>query len=150
MSLPYPPDKPAQAALARRGGNVVINELAAKRLGFKDPRQAVGKTFGAAYVDNELGLVPSTIIGVVKDSRFRSIKQPIDPIMFPNSAPAHSHMIVRFNGDPAEVRAGVGRYGSRSPPTSRSTPSSATMSSRNCTRPTTRGRRSSPPSPCWR
>ena len=110
MSLPYPPDKIAQAALAKRGGNIVINELAAKRLGFKDPAQAVGKTFGTGLVENEFGLVPSTIIGVVKDSRFRSVKEPLDPILFQNTRSGpHSYMIVRFRGDPAEVRAGVER-----------------------------------------
>jgi putative ABC transport system permease protein len=61
-------------------------------------------------VENELGLVPSTIIGVVKDSRFRSVKEPIDPILFQNSRSGpHSYMIVRFRGEPAEVRAGVER-----------------------------------------
>jgi putative ABC transport system permease protein len=110
MSLPYPPDKAAQAALAKRGANIVINELAAKRLGFSDPAQAVGKTFGAALVDNELGLVPSTIVGVVKDSRFRSVKEPLDPILFQHArAGPHSYMIVRFTGDPAEVRARVAK-----------------------------------------
>ena len=110
MSLPYPPDDAAQAALVKRGGNIVINELAAKRLGSDDPSRAVGKTFGAGLVDNEFGLVPATIIGVVKDSRFRSIKEPLDPIMFQNSRTGpHSQMIVRFQGDPAAVRDGVAR-----------------------------------------
>jgi putative ABC transport system permease protein len=110
MTVPYPPDKKAEAALVQRGGNIVINELAAKRLGFSDPSKAIGKTFGAALVDNELGLVPATIIGVVKDSRFRSVKEPLDPIMFQKSNfGPHSTMIVRFRGDPAAVREGVGR-----------------------------------------
>ena len=110
MSLPFPPDEAVQAALVKRGGNIVINELAAKRLGFNDPSKAVGKTFGAALVENELGLVPATIIGVVKDSRFRSVHEPIDPIMFLNAPTGtHSNMIVRFRGDPAAARAGVER-----------------------------------------
>jgi len=85
----------------------VVNELAVKRLGISDPAKAIGKSFGAALVDNELGLVPVTIVGVVKDSRFRSVKEPLDPIMFGNSHDGHSHMIVRFRGDPAAVRAEV-------------------------------------------
>jgi putative ABC transport system permease protein len=68
----------------------VINELAAKRLGFNDPAQIVGKTFRAAIVDNEIGLVPVTVAGVVKDARFRDIKQPLDPIMFVNSNSGHT------------------------------------------------------------
>jgi putative ABC transport system permease protein len=109
-SLPFPPDKDAQRALAARGANIVINELAAQRLGFRHPADIVGKTFRAAIVDNEIGLVPVTVIGVVKDSRFRSIKQPLDPIMFINQRAGgggHTHMIVRFKGDPEAVRRGL-------------------------------------------
>jgi hypothetical protein len=50
-----------------------------------------------------------TVAGVVKDARFRDIKQPLDPIMFVNSNNGHTHMIVRFNGDPRAARAGVER-----------------------------------------
>jgi putative ABC transport system permease protein len=88
----------------------VINELAARRLGFQDPRRAVGQTVRAGIVENEIGLVPVTIIGVVKDTRFRSMREPIDPIMFQNTwAGPHTHMIVRFTGDPTAARAGVER-----------------------------------------
>ena len=109
MSLPFPPDDASQRALAARGANVVINELAAKRLGFSNPADAVGKTYRAALVDNEIGLVPVTIVGVVKDSRFRSIRQPLDPIMFLNarSGGGHGQMIVRYHGDPEAVRRGL-------------------------------------------
>jgi putative ABC transport system permease protein len=107
MTLPYPPDPAAEKALAQRGGNIVVNELAAQRLGFKNPSDIVGKTFRAAIVDNEIGLVPVTVVGVVKDSRFRSVKDPLDPIMFSNTNSGHTHMIVRFRGDPAPVRSSV-------------------------------------------
>ena len=107
MTLPYPPDDGAQRAMAQRGGNIVVNALATKRLGFKTPADAVGKTLKAAIVDNEIGLVPVTIIGVVKDSRFRSVKLPLDPIMFANWNSGHTHMIVRYTGDPQAVRARV-------------------------------------------
>ena len=110
MSTPYPQDLVAERALAARGGNIVINELAARRLGFQDPAQAVGKTFRAAIVDNEIGLVPVTVIGVVRDARFRSMREPLDPIMFINTdLGPHTHMIVRFRGEPAQARAAVER-----------------------------------------
>src|SRR3712207_8387940 len=109
MGRPFPPDPAAGRALAARGGNIVINELAARRLGFNDPKEIVGKSCRAAIVDNEIGLVPVTVIGVVKDARFRSVKLPLDPIMFSNTRSGHSYMIVRFRGDPAAVRAGVER-----------------------------------------
>ena len=109
MTLPFPQDLNAERALAARGANVVINELAARRLGYRNPADAVGRTFRAALVDNEIGLVPVTIVGVVRDARFRSVRLPLDPIMFLNSNTGHSHIIVRFNGNPATVRAGVER-----------------------------------------
>ena len=152
MSLPYPPDEAAQKALAQRGGNIVINELAAKRLGFNDPSKAVGKTFGAALVENELGLVPATIIGVVKDSRFRSVKEPLDPIMFLEYAHRHSQphdrpLPRRSGGGPRRGRAGME---ARSRPMFRSAPNSARTESASFTRRKTRGRKSSPPSRCSR
>jgi putative ABC transport system permease protein len=108
MSLPFPATAESQRALAARGANVVITELAAERLGFRDVGQAVGKTLRAGLVENEFGLVPVTIVGVVRDARFRSMREPLDPIMFQNTRTGqHSHMIVRFQGDPAAVRAGV-------------------------------------------
>jgi putative ABC transport system permease protein len=109
MTLPYPPEPATQQALAARGGNVVINELAAKRIGFNNPADAVGKTYKAALVDNEYGLVPVTIVGVVGDARFRSVKEPLDPIIFQFTRSGHTHMIVRFRGDPEAVRGGVER-----------------------------------------
>ena len=107
MTLPFPPDDAAQRALAARGANIVINELAARRLGFRDPGQAVGRTFRAALVDNEIGLVPVTIIGVVGDARFRNVRIPIDPIMFQNTNIGHTHIAARFDGNPAQVRAAI-------------------------------------------
>ena len=95
--------------MAERGVNIVVNELAARRMGFRDPADAVGKTLRAALVDNEIGLVPVTVIGVVRDARFRSVKLPLDPIIFQNANQGHTHLILRFNGNPAEVRAGAER-----------------------------------------
>ena len=109
MTLPFPPDPAAQRALAARGGNVVINELAARRLGIANPADAVGRTFRAGLVENEYGLVSVTVIGVVRDSRFRSVRQPVDPIMFNNANTGHSHIVLRYSGNPAEVRAGAER-----------------------------------------
>ncbi len=109
MTLPFPTDLAAEKALAARGANVVINELAARKLGFKTPAEAIGRQVKAALVDNALGLVPITIIGVVQDSRFRSIRDPLDPIMFQHVTAAPSTMVIRYRGDPAAAYAGVER-----------------------------------------
>jgi putative ABC transport system permease protein len=109
-TLPYPPDDAAQRAVAARGMNIVVNQLATQKLGFAKPEDAVGKTLRAALVNNEIGLVPVTIIGVMKDARFRSVRESLDPILFTNARENnHTHMIVRFEGDPAAVRERVER-----------------------------------------
>jgi putative ABC transport system permease protein len=109
MTLPYPPQEAAQRAMAARGANIVVNELAARRLGFRNPADAIGRTFRAGLIENEYGLVPVTVIGVVRDARFRNVRLPLDPIMFSNSNLGHSNIIVRFNGNPADVRAAIER-----------------------------------------
>jgi putative ABC transport system permease protein len=109
MTTPFPPDLDAERALAQRGGNVVVNEFGARRLGFNNPADIVGKTFRAALVAPDIGLVRVTFVGVVGPARFRSVKEPLDPIMFQNSDNGHTHMVVRFDGDPAAVRADVER-----------------------------------------
>jgi putative ABC transport system permease protein len=106
-TLPFPNDPAAERAFAARGTNIVINELAAKRLGFADPEDAIGKTFRAAYVAAENGTVPATIVGVLADARFRSVRVPLQPISFLNTQSGHGQLIVRYRGDPAVARARV-------------------------------------------
>ncbi|HEV2818624.1 MAG TPA: ABC transporter permease [Allosphingosinicella sp.] len=99
-----------ERALVARGVNVVINELAAQRMGFRSPAEAVGKTIGVGYFDPEDGVVPVHIIGVVPDSRFRSIREPIDPIMFRLDRTFANTLLVRYDPrDPATARANVER-----------------------------------------
>jgi putative ABC transport system permease protein len=104
-SLPFPPQLEAEKALAVRGVNVVVNELAARRLGFNNPADAAGKTYSMALVREEAGLVPITIVGVVKDTRFRSIRTPIEPIAYRLTGTGHSNLVVRYEGaEPNVVR----------------------------------------------
>ncbi|MFN3944787.1 MAG: ABC transporter permease [Allosphingosinicella sp.] len=95
-------------ALAARGANVVINELAARRLGFQNPADAVGAQLRAALVGPDLGLVPVTVVGVVEDSRFRSIRTPIEPIVYRLADDYFTHLLVRYqSSEPQRVRNDV-------------------------------------------
>jgi putative ABC transport system permease protein len=105
LGLPFPPEDAAEDALVRRGANIVINELAARRMGFADPARAVGQTVNVALVDPEDGVVPSRIIGVVRDSRFRSIRDPIDPIMFLYDVTGAGALLLRY--DTADPRGAM-------------------------------------------
>jgi putative ABC transport system permease protein len=99
ISLSYPePDPEAERALAARGGNVVVNELAVRRMGFASPRDAVGKDVRLALsLDASQPLVPVRIVGVVADSRFRSIRQPVEPIMYRLGDDYVSALVVRYD-----------------------------------------------------
>ncbi|WP_395613637.1 ABC transporter permease [Allosphingosinicella sp.] len=98
----------AERAMAARGINVVINELAARRMGFRDPAEAVGKTVMVSYFDPDDPLVPTHIIGVVQDSRFRSVREPIDPILFRLDRTFANTLLVRYDGNnPAAARANI-------------------------------------------
>ena len=107
-TLPYPPDPEVEKAKAARGLNVVINQYAARKLGFKAPQEAVGKVVRAELCE-ECGLSNINIIGVVGDSRFRTVHDPIDPIMFRMVTTGPGWMMVRYNGDPQTVKAALER-----------------------------------------
>ena len=116
-TVPLDADDADYAALARRGYNIVVNELAARQLGFRDPSQAVGRTILGDDGDVEAnGRTPLTIIGVVGNSRFRSIRDPVAPMMFLYERFQPSWLLVRYSGNPAQVRAGVERVWKRMAP----------------------------------
>ncbi len=106
-TLPYPPDPAVEKALTARGMNVVINEYAARKLGFKSPQEAVGKVVRGDLICEDCGLVNINIIGVVGDSRFRTVHEPIDSIMFRKVTTGPGWMMVRYNGDPATVKSAI-------------------------------------------
>lgn len=106
-TTPFPADPKVESAVAARGINVVLNERGAKTLGYASPADAIGKTFKTVYFSNEIGPVAMTVIGVVKDSRFRSVRTPIDDLMFVKARTGMGWMLLRYNGDPVAVRSQV-------------------------------------------
>ncbi len=112
----YIPDPEADRAFAARGINVVINELGARRLGFTDPRAAVGKQMHMFLASEESGLVPINIVGLVKDARFRSIREPLEPIVYRLSETGLGWLVLRYDGEPSAVRESVARAWARLAP----------------------------------
>ena len=82
-------------------------------MGFAGPRDAVGKRVKISYDEDYGGILPATIIGVVQDSRFRSIREPIDPIMFRIEKNGYGQALVRYDGDPRQVRSDIERIWKR-------------------------------------
>ena len=99
------PTPEEERAFAARGLNVVINERAARDLGFTNPAEAVGSNLRMGLVRPENGLVPITIVGVVRDTRLRSIREPIEPIAFGLGTNGFTTLIVRYDdSEPNAVR----------------------------------------------
>ena len=97
-TTPFPTDMNAERAFVARGANVILSESAAQRLGFRSPQDAIGKTISAQLSLRELGLVPATVIGVIRDARFRSMHDPLQPIMYLMSRNGFTNIDIRFAG----------------------------------------------------
>jgi putative ABC transport system permease protein len=96
----------AQQQIAQRGVNVVLNVLAAQKLGFSDPAAAIGKRIPIPIFQNDI-LVPATIVGVTRNSRFRSVREPVEALIYHDSG-YYRWLVVRYEGaEPEQVRAGA-------------------------------------------
>ncbi len=69
----------------------VINEKAAKNLGWDDP---IGKKLGFFHQE-----VPGQVIGVMRDFNFFSLHNPIEPLVFVYNPQPGRNLIVKFNQD---------------------------------------------------
>lgn len=108
---------PAQAAMAARGYSVIVNREAARQLGFQDPAAAVGATLRADDESNDLDeQAPVTIIGVVENSRFRSIRDPLEPMIFVYDRLQPGWLLVRYDGNAGRIRADIERLWKRIAP----------------------------------
>jgi putative ABC transport system permease protein len=97
-TTPFPVDPEAERAIVKRGVNVIMSQMAVERLGYKNPADAIGKQVNSSITYPEFGLVPTTIVGVVKDARFRSVRDPVQPIMFYYATTFHNALMIRYNG----------------------------------------------------
>ncbi|MFN3724780.1 MAG: ABC transporter permease [Allosphingosinicella sp.] len=117
LPLPLFPTPEQERAFAARGINVVINERAARDLGFTNPAEAVGANLRMGLVRPENGLVPIAIVGVVRDTRLRSIRQPIEPIAFALSNNGFTTLVVRYDDpEPNAVRERIAQVWRRLAP----------------------------------
>lgn len=65
--------------------SIIVNETAARRLGYSDPDSAIGKSISWTRLIPALGgfpSLPSEIVGVVPDFTFRSISEAVPPTIY--------------------------------------------------------------------
>jgi putative ABC transport system permease protein len=109
-TTPYPSDpgfEDSLRGLATRGANVILTAEAVRRLGYPTPQAAIGQNLRGAMLPQEYGLMPITVIGVVEDARYRSIREPLQPIVYTMRRNGFGDIAVRFSGDPASIREQV-------------------------------------------
>jgi putative ABC transport system permease protein len=107
MTTPVPEEPAAEKALVARGGHIVVNEAGAKRLGFKVAQDAIGKVLRYGVKDEYGGMMNLTIVGVVADVRFRTVRTAIEPTMYLLDKHNVGWLVARFHGDPRPVRAAI-------------------------------------------
>jgi putative ABC transport system permease protein len=106
-SAGYNPYGEDAEALLRRGVNVVISASAARRFGFRSPADALGQQIQSPFLSRP-ELVPSTIVGVVGDARYRSVRDQARPTVYHVNTNPFTYLIVRYEGvDPRRLRSQV-------------------------------------------
>ena len=81
--------------------SVLINEAAVRRLGFKTPQEAIGKTVRESVgpgSESETTAV-RVIVGVVADAHFDSLRQPILPTRYVYTPDGVNHFTVSIKGE---------------------------------------------------
>lgn len=71
--------------------NILVNESAARAMGFASPQAAIGKTF----IDG----IPLTIVGVIRDYMIGSAKSKIPPMYYGMQENSYRMMAVRYNSN---------------------------------------------------
>jgi len=86
-----------RAALNSYSTSIVINQLAARALGFSNPTDALGKTFQMQdYLD---GTILVEIVGVAQDAHFQTIHSPLVPMLFINAEPFFNALAIKLTPD---------------------------------------------------
>ena len=83
MTIPYPHDQGVEKAHRRARRQRRPQRICGARSSASNRRRTrSARSSKSELLDDGTGIVDINIIGVVGDSRFRSVRTPIDPIMF--------------------------------------------------------------------
>ncbi|MEP7008442.1 MAG: ABC transporter permease [Sphingomonas bacterium] len=94
--------------LVSRGLNVVINRSAAAKLGYRSPQAAIGRVVRVGF--DGFTMVPATVAGVVEDTRFRTARDAIEPIVYAYDPEHTNQVLVRYTAArPGEVMAALNK-----------------------------------------
>lgn len=92
----FPTTLEAVRTLMARGANIVVTETAARKIGYATPQTAIGKQIRLVG-SPDTGDMSLTIVGVVKDARIRSIRVPLQPILYRFARNPYNQLMVRYD-----------------------------------------------------
>ena len=87
-------------------GNVLVNRTALRKMGYPDTAEAIGKPFSIGR--GRGGKAQLTIVGIVPDMHYQSLKRVIRPEMYLLDPTDIRNMAVRFEGDPRPLVERIG------------------------------------------
>lgn len=86
-------------------GGIILNETAARRAGWQNPQDAIGKpTFSQFNLGDLPVTLTMTVVGVVPDIHFRSLRSEVSPMAFYLSSGGGT-MVIKFSNP--ETRAAI-------------------------------------------
>lgn len=96
-------------------GTLVVNESAVQRLGYASPADAIGKRVMMGISgDREASM---EIIGVIRDVKFQSLRQPMRPEIFQLRRSNFRTLTVRYEGNAATLSTKIAEIWARMAPT---------------------------------
>lgn len=107
FALDAPPDAAALEDGVQGRGNLMINEAAVRRLGFGSAQDALVRELLIELDGNSGREGRFTIVGVLGDTNFLSLKSVLRPEMYMLHGSPTANMLVRFSGDPSAVAAAL-------------------------------------------
>ena len=92
LDIPLVAGRSFSATYAGSSEGVLVNETAARQLGFENPREAIGQVlFG--NIQSE----PVSILGVVQDYQFLDVVRPIEPMLLLHDPAGFAYATVRLH-----------------------------------------------------
>ncbi|GHF19938.1 ABC transporter permease [Kordiimonas sediminis] len=81
--------------------NILVNKTALAKLGFGTPEEAIGRVIRIGR--GEQRQQDMTIIGVLDDTKFQSVRRQMRPELYPLSDSSYLNLTVRYSGDGAAM-----------------------------------------------
>ncbi|MEM6533646.1 MAG: ABC transporter permease [Myxococcota bacterium] len=85
--------------------SIMLNESAVRQIGYLNPQDAIGKN--VSVLEGDKKGIEATIIGVVRDWHFKSVREQIRPTFYEFHPDRFNDLSVRYEGDGGAIEAKI-------------------------------------------